>query len=108
MAATLFWVDMIRDRLISYPYKNKEEKKLISNFMAPFILMGTEAERDLNKSLKQSLRETKRDCGAASKALIKELMHVDKSKIAKKPNCIFCGKPLNKHTETCKVTPSDL
>jgi hypothetical protein len=108
MAATLFWMDMIRDRLISYPYKNKEEKKLISNFMAPVILMGVEAERDLNKSLKQSLRETKHDCGAASKILIKELMHVDKSIIAKKPNCIFCGKPLDKHSGNCKVKPSDL
>jgi Sec-independent protein translocase protein TatA len=110
MAATLFWMDMIRNRIASYPYKNDIEKKLIKDFMAPIVLMGKESERDLGKSLKQALRETKKECGEASKALIKELKALEKSSIvySKKATCIFCGKPLNKHDKDCKVKPCDL
>jgi hypothetical protein len=106
MAATLFWMDMIRNRIASY--ENKGEKKVIGEFMAPIVLMGKEAERDLNKSLKQSLRETKQECSAASKALIKEFKRLDYPVKTKNPKCIFCGKPLNKHSDDCKVKPCDL
>jgi len=58
---TLFWMDMIRYRLKQYPFNSKDEKNLVEDFLAPVLLMGTEAERDLNKRLKKSLQETKKE-----------------------------------------------
>jgi len=108
MAATLFWMDVIRNRLASYSYKSEEDKKLIIDFMVPIVLVGKESERDLAKSIKQSLRETKRECGVASRELIKELRQIDNSIKVEKAKCVFCGKLLNRHKKTCVVKPCDL
>lgn len=54
-------MDMIRYRLKQYPFNSEDEKNLVEDFLAPVLLMGTEAERDLNKRLKKSLQETKKE-----------------------------------------------
>jgi len=104
MAVTLFWMDMIRDRIKSFPYKNNKEKKLIKEFMAPIVLMGNETERDLRKSLARSLKETKHDCHLASQALYKELKKMEQEIDWKKAKCFFCGKFLDRgHKDFCVV-----
>lgn len=68
---TLFWMDVIRQRLATFDFKTAKDKELIMEFLKPIILMGKEEEHDLKKGMKESLKEAKVEARNMKKELKK-------------------------------------
>jgi hypothetical protein len=67
MKLTFFWMDMLRQRLKAYPFKSSKDKALIKDFIAPVMLMGTEAERDVSRQLKKDKQRLRRSTALESR-----------------------------------------
>ena len=67
-------MDMLRDRLAKYKFADNSERYVVNDFLKPIVLMGKEAERDVNRMMNESMVEAEE----ASKDEAKELEYWDK------------------------------
>jgi hypothetical protein len=75
---TLFWMDIIRNRLKTFPFKSSKDKQLVKDFLAPVLEMGKEEEFDIEKKLQKSIRETRIACRKETGKLTEQFKHAGK------------------------------